>query len=243
MNKNVITSAPEYIIGHKSGHDVLMPYAALSQSFPAGIVLPNAAGIGIKVNEASPAFGWRDMIGILRPDPVSPPTLAAFRGGMVRDYFYTAGDQMDMNFHIPHDYVPGTDVYVHLHWSHNGTAISGSLVATCTYTYAKGHNQAVFSPEKAVTVTYATVNIATTPAWIHRIDEVAMTTSTPGGTATLMDNALLEPDGIVMMNMRATTIPLITGAPSLNEPVIFFADLHYQSTSIGTKGKAPSFYA
>lgn len=205
------------------------------------IVLPKTSGFGIQVDTAAPTFPWQDLPGILRPDPIgaSSPTLAAVRGGLTREFFYSANDKMDMDFHIPHDYVAGSDLFLHIHWGHNGTAISGNFVVTFTYTYAKGHNQAIFPAEKAVVMTYATVNIATTPRYIHRIDEIQL--SSNGGSATLQDTALIEPDGVFLVNMTVTTIPTITGGTT-NEPFVCYADMHYQSTNIGTKQKAPNFY-
>jgi hypothetical protein len=202
-------------------------------------IFPKASGYGVKVDTTTPTFPWRDMIGIFRIDTVAPPTLAVFRGGFIRDYFFAAGQQLDVLIHVPHDYVAGTDVFLHVHWSHNGTAISGNFVATCRHIYAKGHNQAIFPAEKTVTITWPTVNIATTPQYIHRVDEVQL--SSAGGSATLMDTALIEPDGVFMINMDVTTIPTITGSAQ-NKPCVFFVDIHYQSTGIGTKAKAPNFY-
>jgi hypothetical protein len=196
------------------------------------ITFPKTSGFGIKVDTASPTYPWRDLIGNLRPDTggANAPTLSASRGGRCREFFYTVAD---------HDYVPGTDIYIHLHWAHNGTAISGSFVVEFSYTYAKGHQQAIFPAEKMVTVTVSTPNIATIPQYEHMISEVVM--SSAGGSASLLDNALIEPDGIIQMNMTVATIPTITGG-SVNEPYIMYADVHYQSTGIGTKQKAPNFY-
>ena len=204
------------------------------------VTMPKASGTGIKVDPAVPTWGWRDITGILRPDlaGANAPVLTVFRGGSVRSYAYQALDKMDCEFHIPHDYVPGTDIYIHVHWSHNGTAISGNFVGTCAYTYAKGHNQAVFPAEKTVTITYATVNVATTPQYIHRIDEVVM--SSAGGSASLLDNALLEVDGMILLNFTMTTIPTITGGS--NRVFVSHIDVHYQSNNMATKQKAPSFY-
>lgn len=204
-------------------------------------VLSKASGYGVRVDNAVPTFPWRDLFGVFRPDPggANSPVLAAVRGGLVREYFYAAADKMDMAFHINHDYVPGSDMFMHIHWGHIGTAISGNFVVTFTYTYAKGHGQTIYPAEKAITMTYNTVNIATTPQYVHRIDEVQL--SSAGGSATLLDSALIEPDGVVLMNMTTTTIPTITGGAT-NKPFIHFADIHYQSTNIGTKQKAPNFY-
>jgi len=208
------------------------------------IVLSKAQNSGIKVDIDAPGFGWDDITGIVYPDPggAGAPTLSTYRGGAIRRYSYGAGDKCNCEFHIPHDYAMGTDVFVHVHWSHNGTAISGNMVFTIAHTYAKGHNQgadSVYPAEKTVSITYPTVDIATTPRYIHRVDEVVI--SSAGGSATLMDTAAIEPDGVIAINLTATTIPTITGGAP-NAPFIFHVDLHYQTTDVATKNKSPNFW-
>jgi hypothetical protein len=210
----------------------------------SSIVLPKEQNSGIKVDTVAPTFGWKDITGILYPDTggANAPALGTFRGGNIRRFSYAVADKCDCEFHIPHDYAMGTDVYVHVHWSHNGTAISGNMVFTIAHSYAKGHNQgeaSVYPAEKTVVLTYVTTNIATTPQYIHRVDEVAI--SSAGGSATLMDTAAIEPDGVIAINLTTTTIPTITGG-SPNEPFIFHIDLHYQSTQTATKNKSPDFW-
>jgi hypothetical protein len=141
---------------------------------------------------------------------------------------------------MPHDYVAGTDIYLHVHWGHNGTAISGNFVITWSVAYAKGHQQALFNSELSIVQTIPTPNIATIPRWQHNITEFQL--SNISGDTTHINNTLLEPDGLVMVALIASTIPTITGG-SPNRPFIFTADLHYQSTGIATKNKIPNFYS
>lgn len=212
--------------------------AWVDQSNP---VLSKISGRGIKVDIVSPSFPWHDIIGDMVADPggANSPVLTVFRGGLVREWAYTTNDKMDLRFHIPHDHVPGSDLFIHMHWSHNGTAISGNMVGSFASTYAKGHNQAIFPAEKTVTITYATVDVATTPQYIHRIDEVQL--STPGGSATLLDSSAIEPDGLVLMTFTLTGRPTVTGGTTARVFVPFI-DIHYQSTNLGTKQRAPNFY-
>lgn len=209
--------------------------------FPDTIVLPKTSGKGIKIDTATPTFPWKDIIGYVNVDAAgaNAASLSAFNGGSIRRWAFGSGDKQDNEYHIPHDYAPGTDLFIHYHWAHNGTAISGDIVATFVHTYAKGHNQAAFSAEKTITNTYATTNIATTPRIQHRIEESQLSVS--GGSATQLDSSLIEVDGVIGVNFTMTTIPTITGG-SPNEPFVFFIDIHYQSTGIGTKQKAPNFY-
>ena len=200
-------------------------------------IFPKASGYGVKVDTTTPTFPWRDKEGILNYASAVPGSLNIYRN-TIRDYSFSVNDEVDGKFHIPHDYVPGTDIYIHVHWSHIGTVISGNFTGAFKYIYAKGHNQAAFQAEKDIPVTYATVNIATTPRYQHMITEVQL--SSAGGSATLLDTALIEIDGILLANWVQTAIPTITG--TITEPFIHFVDLHYQSTGIGTKAKAPNFY-
>ena len=209
-----------------------------------GLQLPKTSGLGIKVDSTgTPTFPWRDLIGDITPKTsgAGAPTLAAFRGGNVRGFFYSAGDDGDAIFHIPHDYVPGSDMFLHLHWAHNGTAISGNLVVDFYLTYAKGHDQAAFPAEvnRTLTVTIPNPGIATVPQYRHRVDETQITAASPA--ASQIDSDIIEVDGLILVHFNATTIPTITGGTT-NEPAFFTLDIHYQSTGVGTKGKAPDFW-
>jgi hypothetical protein len=214
---------------------------AANPTFSDSVILPKTSGKGIKVDEAAPTFPWVDLPGELTIRGTGPtiPTYGVFRGGKCSAYSFAVNDEIDFTFHVQHDHVPGSDLYIHYHWLHNGTAISGNIVASFSVTYAKGHNQAAFGAEKTLTSTYATVDIGTTPRWQHRIEEVKL--ATPGGSPTLLDTNQIEMDGIIQVNLTITTIPTITGGTP-NEPFILAVDLHYQSTGVGTKQKSPPFW-
>ncbi len=205
------------------------------------MVSPKAAGRGIRVDNAAPTFGWRDLEGYEIPDPTGGdrPTLSVYSGGSIKENAFSNGDVLRIRYHVPHDYVKDTDMFAHIHWSHNGTAISGNVVFGLTSDYAKGHNQGEFGNEKTINITYSTIDISTTPQYRHRIEESAITSD--GGSATLIDRELLEPDGIILVTFELITNPTITGG-SPNNVFVHRADLHYQSTNIATKDKAPDFY-
>lgn len=176
-----------------------------------GAVLPITSTLGVKVDPENPTYPWHDIIGDIRPKAVGlgAPARAVFRGGTIGQFAFVLNDLVDFEFHIPHDYAPGTDLYWHIHWAHNGTDISGTLEVTNYLSYAKGHDQAAFSAEIAPTLTYATVDVATTPQYRHRIDEIQITASSP--TATQINSALIEPDGILLVTSKVTGLPSITG--------------------------------
>lgn len=214
-------------------------YKAPWQTTSAGdLVLPKTSGVGIKVDEDSPTFGYHDLRGHLMPKTsgAGTPTFQAFRGN-VWGWSFVANDVVDFIYHLPHDYEPGSDIYFHVHWAHNGTAINGNAVFTYYATYAKGHNQANYPAEVTGTITYATVDIATTPQYRHRIDEIQISAASPSGAQ--LDTDDLEIDGVIKLHLVLTTLPTITaGSLYIDE-----ADIHYKSTGVGTKNKSPNFYS
>lgn len=144
------------------------------------LVFSRLSGHGIKVDPDDPRFTWRDLEG---------PIIAAFTGanrpvlttydGEIEEFAFAANDHYSIiKYHIPHDYVPGSDLFI---------------------------------------------------------------LSTPGGSASQIDTDLLEPDGLIVLHFNVPTIPTVTGGAA--KPFIHYVDVHYQSTGIGTKQKAPDFYA
>lgn len=184
---------------------------------------------------------WKDILGEIHTRGVaSDPAFSAFRTN-VYGYAFTAGEIVYLAFHIPHDYAPGTDLYFHVHWGHNaGTSVSGNMVWTYDISYSKGHNQAIFPAPVTGTITYNTVNIGTTPQYRHRIDEVQISATSPSASQLNTDN--IEVDGIILIQLTATTIPTLTTSSPASSVYLFYADLHYQATGIGTTNKSPDFY-
>ena len=86
------------------------------------------------------------------------------------------------------------------------------------------------------TITVATPNIATVPQYRHRVDEVQA--STAGGSATLHNTTNLEVDGLMIGYIKLVTLPTITGGSLFVHTV----DIHYQSSNMATKQRAPNFY-
>lgn len=226
--------------GH-SGTTALLSLAksGLFKIINNNLVLPKGSGFGIQVDSVgTPSWGWRDLICAIDPKATSlgTPTRTVYRG-TIYAYAFTAGDVADFDgFHIPHDYVPGSDLYVHVHWSHNGTAISGTAAFEVTMSYAKGHNQANFSAEVTQTISVATPDIATVPQYRHRVDEVKA--STAGGGAGLHNTTDIEVDGLLIGYVKLTSLPTITGGSLF----IHTVDIHYQSSNMATKQRAPNFY-
>ena len=189
---------------------------------------------------ADEAFPWKDLIGDVVPKTsgAGSPALSTFRDD-IRWFSYSVNEDGDCVFHMPHDWAPGTDIFLHVHWAHNGTAISGSIDVRLHVSYAKGHGQEAFSADIEPHIVVGSLNLTNTPRYMHRVDEIQLSSATP--SATQLDTADLEPDGLILVHYDMDAIPAITGGAP-NEVFLFALDIHYQSNHIGTLNKVPDFY-
>ena len=96
-----------------------------------GAKVPKTKGTGIKIGpNGGDAFGWHDLMGSINVYGLAgEASRVAYRGG-IKALQFTEGDSAYIDFHMPHDYVPGTDIFIHVHWSHNSTLVTGG---SCTF--------------------------------------------------------------------------------------------------------------
>ena len=194
------------------------------------IIIPKASGKGIKVDLVSPTFGWRDILGQITTRGVgaTDPDWAAIGASVMSAFKFSINDVAWISFHIPHDYVAGTDLYFHVHWLSDGIDTTNVVKWNFDYMYADGHGQTssdfpVDSLPAAVTSSEASGG-----KYRHMVTETAAVTVTG-----------CEPDGIIYMKIGRVT----NGATDTTDDIfVLQIDIHYQSTNIGTKGKAPDFY-
>jgi hypothetical protein len=208
------------------------------------ITVPKTSGKGIRVDTASPTFPWHDIIGELKikSPGASDPALVTYRGNIQQYQFSNAvTNEVFLEYHIPHDYLPGSDIHIHTHWSQITVDTGGPAGAPGTVkwsfdvSYAKGHNQAPFSAPITATVTQQ----ASSTQYQHMLPEVQLSAASPSGSQ--LDTDDIEPDGVILV--RAWRDPT-DGSDTLDQaPFLHFIDVHYQSTNIGTKQKAPNFYS
>lgn len=197
-------------------------------------VVSHAKGDGLLLNKDNPQFGWHDLLSattVDRDNASSMPNFAVF-AGTIKKYQFAINDESFHNFHLPHDYLPGSDLYIHVHWAHTSEAVTGGSVTwQFEVSYAKGYNQEVFNTPKILTVSQNVINTPRT----HQIAETRL--SVPGGSATQLDSDLVETDGLLLVktSLIANTIG--------TDPFMIFCDLHYQSTNIPTKNRNADFWS
>lgn len=203
------------------------------------MMVPKDPDAGIKVDSlGTPTFGWHDLLGTLTvPDQTAPdaPTFVAFRG-VVKQYQFDVDDTIQFVFHLPHDYALGTNIFIHVHWSHASTDVTGGSVTWgFELTYSKGHNQQSFT----VPVTIVEIQNASTSQYRHMVCEAPA--SIPGGGPNLLDTDQLETDGLLIGQLRLVANDMTASGP-VPAPFVHTVDLHYQSTGVPTKNRAPNFW-
>lgn len=195
------------------------------------IVINNDPGVGIKhgkfTDATGPEFGWRDIIGqvIVRVSGPNRPTWEQIGSSPFRAYQFSVGDISWFVYHVPHDFVPNSEVFFHTHWISDGTN-TNSVKWEYTYMYAKGFGQEAFA---VAGTTVTAEEAATGTAYTH------MVTETAGAQLNIT-----EPDGIIYVRITRVTNG---GTDSSDNIFMLTSDIHYQSTGIATKQKAPNFYA
>lgn len=233
----------------EAGADTLV--AAIAVDSFQNTILPKTSGVGIKVDLAAPTFGFADLLGdqFSKNTGGTKPTLVAYNGA-VDAWQFSDGDEAFLTYHIPHDYVAGTDIHLHIHWSQIADNATGGTVDFKYFAiYAKGHNQAsgsVFTGFNGnpITATFSSIDIDDSGAGLTQYQQHLTEVIISGASATeaLFDRDDFEPDGVIelTLEMDANNLTFVTGS---TDPFIHYADIHYQTTGlIGTKSRTPDFY-
>lgn len=182
----------------------------------------------VSLLQQAPQLGWKDITSeLVSRGGSSAPALSIFRGGIYAYKFSAGGtDQLYSTFHIPHDYAPGTQIYIHIHWSDSAAAPTGVVRWGFEFTYAKGHGQAAFSAPQVVYVEQQC-----TLQYQHMIAEVPLPVPV----------ADLEVDGLVVVRIFRDGPHASDTSP--NGSFAFTCDIHYQCDRVATPNRAPNFYA
>lgn len=213
------------------------------------LVFGKASGNGIKVDTSSgnATYGFADLLGdqFSKNTGGTKPTLTTYNGA-VDAWQFTNGDEAFMTYHIPHDYVKGTDIHLHIHWSQNAAGATGGTIDFKYFAiYAKGWNQdeaAGSFTSTPITATFSTIDINDGGSGLNQYQKhiTEVTISAASATAALFDRDDLEPDGVIELTLEMDADNL-TGTPS--SPFIHYVDIHYQTNGVmGTKSRTPDFY-
>jgi hypothetical protein len=205
------------------------------------LVLPKTTNYGIKVDTASPTFGYHDLLNKFYVRDIgsgTSPNWTTYRGN-IKQYQFAVNDEAWIEFHVPHDWVPGTDLFIHVHWSHIATTVTGgSLTWGYDVTMAKGYERAQF----AAPINITDVDTPTVfTQYTHHIAEVQLSSS-GGSGGTLLDTDNVEIDALILVRVYLSANNLTVSGGGVPDPFAMYSDLHYQSTNMPTKDKNYPFY-
>lgn len=192
-----------------------------------GLLLAKGHTIAV---DAADTWGWKDVVGeiTVRGSGANDPTWTNWRDGLWGYAFPGSGSSLTqcwINFHIPHEYVDGTDVYFHVHYL-NATASpsTNNIVWQFEYSAAKGFNQAAFPASQTVSVTQA----CSGTRYQHMIAETAAVTISG-----------LEVDSLVCVRIfRDAAHASDTNTDTV---ILLTSDMHIQVNKFATKNKAYPF--
>lgn len=192
-----------------------------------GFVIGNESGKGVQVGSVSTSsYGWRDITGqIDTRQGATNPTWTQIGAGPFYSYAFQVNDVCWISYHIPHDYLPGSDFHIHCHWFPSGTD-ANPVRWEWFYSFAKGFDQEAFDTTgTSITAEEAAPGVA----YQHMVTE----------TVAIDGSSITEPDGIIMTRMRRVTNGAVENGDTI---FVIETDVHYQSTNMATIDRSPDFY-
>ena len=213
------------------------------------LVVPNDAGYGLRLgrsDEEGEAWGWRDITApiTVRGVAATDPSWTQVGSSVFYTYAFGVGDYVWQPFHIPHDIAVNRDgsarpIHFHTHWFPSDTD-TGYVTFQFDYMYARGFDQEAYDPAFANSPLTNSGTVLVTqqaPGTAYQ----SMVAETDGVTIS----TLTEPDGILYVRMGRVANPAASPTLAAYSGTCFVTtnDIHYQSTNMATKQKAPNFYA
>lgn len=181
---------------------------------------------------------WADLIGKIetRGNAQSPVLANYFGNNTWFEYNCNTGGNantiMYFSYHLPHDYIPNTDIFFHVHHSVNATGLTGNIYFQLQAFYGKS-GSALNSSTASFTITQAVQG-----RYVHTVSEKQMANS--GGTGGLLDTSLLETDALIFVVLTIQNNNANYTLSDKSKLFIHQADIHYKSI-VGTKNKVAPF--
>jgi hypothetical protein len=192
-------------------------------------VIQTAAGVTKKIKATNTKLiGYEDILFVPTeaPNGSTGPSLTTFRGNIKLGAFTGTGSTVQELFgalHIPHNYVAGTDIYLHIHWSHIIASPTGNVNWKMDYSIARGFGFEAFPAPTTIDLTQAAG-----AQYNHHIIE-----------STAITGTNIEVDTLVLLRIyRDPADVLDTFA---NDAYFLRADAHIQVDNRATKEKTRPF--
>jgi len=177
--------------------------------------------------------GWNDLVQdvVVRAGTANAPAVNPYRDGLYAYAFDPDSvNECFTNFHFGHDYIPGSMVYPHVHWSPNTTS-TGVVRWGVEYTWARRHDSTGQTAFPASQTLYIETSIDNNHQYQHMVNESADGLGIPGST--------MEVDSIIMCRFFRDGSHVNDTFP---DPVFLLSvDIHYQSLVKTTPSRFPPF--
>lgn len=175
-------------------------------------------------------YGWFDLQSALYTRPGgNSPGYAQFQDRIYRPELQKGLEQeLYADFHINHDYSPGTMIYPHLHFTTNSNN-SGSVKINFQYTWARRHESDGQTTFTSSITKSSIINIQANHAKTHFVTELA--------EGDGIDGTGLEADVVIMMCVWRDAVDTFP-----DSILAIQADCHYEKDRSATPNRAPNFY-
>lgn len=172
--------------------------------------------------ETRTGTGWNDLVeSVLVRSGANSPSPTVFIGGITAyEFSPTTMNECFVNFHMRHDYIAGTMVYPHVHWSHIVDS-TGVVRWGVEYSMARRNDSTGVVTFGATQTMYLEHNVALGETYQHEVTESA--------DGTGIDGSILQEDALVICRLfRDATHINDTYPDSVH---LLSVDIHYECNS------------
>lgn len=174
--------------------------------------------------------GWKDLVGVFstpKGKGTSEPEWVDI-GNDLFAFKFEEGDELFINFHVPHDWKIGTLAYPHIHWFCDAQMVALDTIEwDIEYTVTKGYGQGDTFTKDTATICLSHVTTATEVAGEHKVTDANLTQGID----------MVEIDAIVSCKVRLANRAI----SNTGNIYAMMLDLHYESDGLETNTRTPSF--
>jgi hypothetical protein len=194
----------------------------------------SAAKTEIENLQSRTGSGWNDLVQDVKVNPgaSNAPGLITYRDNIITFAFQpNSVNECFTNFHMRHDYIPGTMVYPHVHWSTNST-MTGNVRWGVEYTIARRWESTGLRNFGPTQTLYIDAGVTTPSPYLHIVSE------SPDGMG--IDGTDLETDAVIICRFFRAGGDV---ADTFDDfAYLLTVDIHYQCDHLDTPFRFPPFY-
>lgn len=207
------------------------------------IVLKSTAAVGIKLDEASPAFSWSDLKGhyIYGDTGANAPSVETFDTGITMLGF-NASDIAMSSLHIEHCDIAGGIKYIHPHVmiAVGATAATTNLVMSHVIKHSygsigSGETRGASPAPITITQTITVAEINAIGSGNNKAFDIEFANT--GGTGGKLNSSNFLPDDLLFITTTITSIPTITGGTTAKVSILPIDGHREVRDGSGTKNK------